>query len=133
MQPPRRRTDVLGHSGRESDDIVLRGLLDRVDALDVESAPLADIAGRVLGNYALVGHRLGCGDLNLQPGFVLALIAPDATHLGVGVPVDHRLLDGSWSVLSSEIRVYVTPAPIARVKFSSRSRRREPSPPVHRR
>ena len=37
MQPARRRPDLLGDRGRERDDVVLRGLLDLVDAGDVEA------------------------------------------------------------------------------------------------
>ena len=49
MQPARRRADVLGHRGRERDDVVLGDLLDFLDAGDVEGAALADVARRVGG------------------------------------------------------------------------------------
>jgi hypothetical protein len=36
VQPPRGRPDALGHRRREGDDVVLRGLLDLLDARHVE-------------------------------------------------------------------------------------------------
>ena len=39
VQPARRGPDLLGHGGRERDHVVLRRLLDLVDARDVEAAP----------------------------------------------------------------------------------------------
>ena len=89
MQPACRRTDVLGDSGREGDDVVLRGLFDLLDAGDVERAALADIARRVGGHDAGSRHRVGGGRLDEQPGLVAMLIAPDAAHLRVGVACDH--------------------------------------------
>ena len=35
-------------------------------------------------------HRVGGGHLHLQPGLVAPLLAPDAAHLGMGVPGNHR-------------------------------------------
>ena len=90
VQPARRRPDVLGHGGREGDDVVLRGLLDLLDAGDVERAALADVARRLGRDDAGVGHRLGGRDFDLQPGLVAALVAPDAAHLRVGVACNHR-------------------------------------------
>ena len=46
MQPARRRPDLLGDGRGERDDVVLRGLLDFLDARDVEGAALADVARR---------------------------------------------------------------------------------------
>ena len=81
--------DVLGDGRRERDDVVLRGLLDFFDAGDVERAALADVAGGFGGDDAGARHRVGGCNFNLQPRFVLALVAPDATHLGVRIPLDH--------------------------------------------
>ena len=72
VQPARRRADVLGHRGRERDDVVLGDLLDFFDAGDVEGAALADVARGIGGHDPGAGHRVDCGDFNLQPGFVLA-------------------------------------------------------------
>ena len=47
VQPARRRPDLLGHRRRERDDVVLRRLLDLLDAGDVERALLADVARRL--------------------------------------------------------------------------------------
>jgi hypothetical protein len=91
MKPASRRADVLRHRRRERDDVVLRNLFDFFDAGDVECAALANVPGRFGGNDAGARHGVcGC-DLNLQPCLVLALVAPDATHLGVRVPLDHRV------------------------------------------
>ena len=90
MQPAGRRADVLGDGGGEGDDVVLGDLLDFLDAGDVEAAALPDVARGVGGDDAGARHRVGGGHFDLQPGFVLALVAPDATHLGAGVASDHR-------------------------------------------
>ena len=89
MQPARRGPDLLGDRGGEGNDVVLGGLLDLFDAGDVEGAALADVAGRLGGNDAGGGHRLGGGGLDEQPGLVAALVAPDPAHLRVGVARDH--------------------------------------------
>ena len=47
MQPARVRPDVLGHVGREGDDVVLRLALDLFDADRIEGATLADVASRL--------------------------------------------------------------------------------------
>jgi hypothetical protein len=49
VQPAGGGADPLGNGGRKGDDIVLRRLLDLVDAGDVERAESLDIAGRVGG------------------------------------------------------------------------------------
>ena len=49
MQLARRRPDVLGHGRRERDDVVMRRLLDFLDARDVERARAAELACGVGG------------------------------------------------------------------------------------
>ena len=63
--------------------------LDFLDAGDVEGAALPDVARGLGRDDARARHRVGGGDLDLQPRFVSALVAPDATHLGVGVARNH--------------------------------------------
>ena len=81
---------MFGDRGREGDDVVLGDFFDGFDARDIEGAALANVSRRI-GRYdAGPRHGFCCGDFNLQPGLVLALVAPDATHFRVGVPPDHR-------------------------------------------
>ena len=85
VQPARRRTDMLGDGGRERDHVVLRGLLDLFDARDVEGRLGAKLARRIGRHEPRVGHRVGGRELDLEPGLVATLLAPDRAHLGVGV------------------------------------------------
>ena len=89
VQPAGRRPDDFGHRGRERNHVVLRRLFDLVDARDVERALVPQLARRFGGDDAGGGHRFGGRDFHLEPGFVPALLAPDATHLRVRVPRDH--------------------------------------------
>ena len=91
VHPPGRRADLLGDRGRERDDVVLRDLLDFLDAGDVERAELADVARGLRGHDAGSRHGLGCRRFHEQPGLVSTLVAPDAAHLRVCVALDHRL------------------------------------------
>ena len=79
----------LGDRGGEGDDVVLGDLLDLFDAGDVEGAACADVARRLVGHDPGAGHRLDRGEFDLQPGLVLPLVAPDATHFRVRVPRNH--------------------------------------------
>src|SRR4029453_12196620 len=81
--------DFFGYGCREGDDVVLGRPLDFVDASDLESAALADVAGRLPGDDAGGRHGLGSDRFDAQPGLVTALVAPDATHPRVGVASDH--------------------------------------------
>jgi hypothetical protein len=89
VQPPRRRPYVLGHGGREGNHVVLRDRLDLLDAGHREGALLSDVAGSLGRRDAGPGHRLDGCDFHLQPRFVLALVAPDATHVRMGIALDH--------------------------------------------
>ena len=86
MEPARGGPDVLGDGGREGDDVVLRDLLDLLDAGDVERRLRAQLARRVRRNDARLGHRVGRRELHLQPRLVAALVAPDRAHLRIRVP-----------------------------------------------
>ena len=89
MQPPRGRPDFLGNRRREGDHVVLRGLLDFLDAGDVECAALANLSGGIGRHDPGGGHRFGRRDFDQQPGLVPTLVAPDAAHFGVGVSRNH--------------------------------------------
>ena len=58
MHEARFRADMLGEAGQERDDVVLDLALDGVDAVDVESAALADRLRRLLRDDAEFRHRL---------------------------------------------------------------------------
>ena len=82
--------DVLGDGRRERDHVVMRRLLDLFDAGDVEARLRAQLARGVRGNDAGRRHRVGGGQLDLEPRLVASLLGPDAAHLGVGVSRNHR-------------------------------------------
>ena len=90
VQPARARPDVLGDVGGEGDHVVLRHLLDVVDARDLEGAALADVARglgaarcrpRAITSAAAVST---CSQVSKRRA-----LAPDAPHVGVGVPWNH--------------------------------------------
>ena len=89
VQPPRRWTDLFGHRRGERNDVVLCGLFDLFDAGDVEAAAFADVAGGLGGNNPGGRHGFGSGRFDQQPGFIAALVAPDATHFRVRVACNH--------------------------------------------
>src|SRR5262245_51303390 len=69
---------------------MLSGLLDRLDASDIEGAALANVPRGFRRHHAGCGHRLGCGGFNEEPRLVTPLVAPDATHFRVRVACDHE-------------------------------------------
>ena len=86
------RTDDLGEMREEGDDVVLRHLLDGVDARDVELVPdplFPDGVGGLARYDADVGHGGGRMRLDLEPDSKACLRLPDAGHLGTGVARDH--------------------------------------------
>ena len=98
VQPAGRRADLLGHRGGEGNDVVLGDSFDFVDARDVEGALRPQVACGLGRNNAGLGHGFGGGNLDREPGFVPALVAPDATHFGIGVTSDHSSCQLSRSV-----------------------------------
>ena len=89
MEPPSGWTHVFGDSGRERDDVVLGDLLDLLDAIDAETGAGANLARRIFRNDPGTGHRIDRGQFDLQPGLVLPLVAPDATHFRMRITPDH--------------------------------------------
>ena len=83
--------DVLGHVGGEGDDIVVRYLLDLVDALNREVGMCTDPSGLFLGyaRFTQLSLCLAGQDLNLFPDLELVLQLPDGAHLGARVATDH--------------------------------------------
>ena len=87
--------DLLSHGGEEGDDIMSRGLLDLVDAADIEVRTLADRLHR-LGRYLpILGVGLTDGELHVQPPPVLILLGPELLHLGPGIALDHLFAPNS--------------------------------------
>ena len=86
VQPAGGGPDDFGHRGRKRNHVVLCRFFDLVDARDVERALVPQLARRFGGDDPGGGHCFGGRDFHLEPGFVPALLAPDATHLRVRVP-----------------------------------------------
>ena len=88
----------------------------------------AQLARGVRRDDAGLRHRVGGRELDLEPGLVAALLAPDRAHLGVGVARNHVSRDDSADVDSqlaireSRRRRPAIPATVDRV--------RAPSPPA---
>ena len=83
--------DVLGHVGGEGDNVVVRYLLDLVDALHREIGMGADPGGLFLGDarFAQLSLSFASQDLDLFPDLELVLQLPDGTHLRARVATDH--------------------------------------------
>src|SRR6185436_193464 len=89
MQPARGLAGALGHGGRERNHIVLRRLLDFLDAGDVERRALAKNP-RVFGrDDTRGGERIGGRQLDLEPGTVPPFLTPDGAHLRTRIPGNH--------------------------------------------
>ena len=91
VQPAGGRADLLGDRRRKRNHVVLGGLLDLLDAGDVERRLLPQFARIRRGHDAGFHQRVGRGQLDLEPGFVAPLIAPDRAHLGAGVARNHPI------------------------------------------
>src|ERR671922_130119 len=76
------------------------------DAVDREGGTSPDVPGGIFRHEPGAGHRVDRGNLNLQPGFVFPLVAPDATHLRARVSADH--LRGFFSLT----KVVLAEAPV---------------------
>jgi hypothetical protein len=81
---------------------VLCDLFDLLDTRDVEGALVLQFPGGFWRHDAGVRHRFGRGHFYLEPCLVLALLAPDTSHLGMGIARNHgasgpqsRTRDGS--------------------------------------
>src|SRR5262245_33483585 len=100
MDPTRGWTNTFADCGRKRDDVVLGNLFDLLDTVDAESGAGANLARRVLRHDPGTGHRIDRRQLDLQPGLVFPLVAPDATHFRVRVPRDHPSDSRSGGMLS---------------------------------
>src|SRR5262247_2669961 len=100
MEPARRWANTLGNGRRERDDVVLGDPLDLLDTFDAESGAGANLACRLLRHDPGTGHRIDRGQLDLQPGLIFPLVAPDATHFRGRVPRYHPSASRSGGMLS---------------------------------
>ena len=62
-----------------------------LDLIKVEFRILLDLLQRRLGDFAQTAHGFAGQNLDLQHNFKLALLRPDAAHLGKRIPIDHNL------------------------------------------
>ena len=89
MEPSRGGTDMFSDRRRECDDVVLGDLLDLFDSSDIESPASAYLARGLGWYYPGAGHRVCRRRFHLEPGLVLSLVAPEATHFRTGVASNH--------------------------------------------
>ena len=80
----------FGHLADEGDDVMVGGLLDLGDPVDIDSGAGLDGPNRLSWNHA--SGNLGAGDSDLDPEHLLepSLVRPDGAHLGQGVPGNHE-------------------------------------------
>ena len=90
VQPARRRPDALGHGGQERDDVVAHLGLDLGHPGRIHRGAGAEGLDGRPGNRAPIGEHLADGELDIEPGAILALLAPDRPHLGSRVALDHE-------------------------------------------
>src|SRR5689334_14756930 len=103
MNKPARFTNRLGEVGRKRDHIVIRRLLDLVDALDRKPRARFDLFQRVARNRAHLGVDFADSDFHVEPFLKLVLLRPERAHLGQGVTIDHYLFtEARWNLQSNE-------------------------------
>ena len=79
VQPARRRADVLGDGGRERDDVVLGGAARSLRCGRCRTPPArAESRAASAGTMPASAIASVAASLHLEPGFVAALVAPDA-------------------------------------------------------
>src|SRR5439155_26590035 len=83
--------ELLLEAREKRDHLVLDALLDGEDPRDVHARRPADPRHRVGRNATAAGVRVAHGELHPEPRPVLGLLAPEASHLGAGVTLDHAL------------------------------------------
>src|SRR2546427_634945 len=82
--------ELLLEAGEERDHLVLDLVLNGEDAVDVD-AERADARHDVGGNAPAARISLARGHLHPEPRLVLCGLAPDTSHGGPSVPLDHGL------------------------------------------
>ena len=89
MDETRFRANMFGEVCEKGDDVVPGLALERVDALEVERAALADRARRALGDDAQCRLRVAGMGLDLEPDPEPVLRRPDPRHFGAAIARDH--------------------------------------------
>jgi len=88
VHEPRVRAQLLLQAGEQRDHLVLDAALDLQDAVDVDAGgpdPGHGLGGDTPAARVGLAHR----DLHPEPRLVLCGLAPDTSHGGPGVPLDH--------------------------------------------
>src|SRR6185369_15163605 len=102
MNKPARFTNRLSEICRERDHVVVRRLLDLVDALDGEFCASFNLLQRVARNRAHLGVDLTDSDFNVEPFLKLVLLRPERAHLGQCVTIDHYFFtEARWNLQSN--------------------------------
>ncbi len=86
-------TDLLGHPGQESDDVVLGHRLDCIDRFDIDCRlglpPVPQRLRGALRDHAEFAQFISRVSLDFEPDAVARLGLPDRGHRGAGVAGDH--------------------------------------------
>src|SRR5205823_12561403 len=82
--------ELLLEAGEQRDHLVLHAPLDLEDAVDLDPGG-ADAGHRLGGDATAARIGLAHRDLHPKPRLVLRRLAPDTSHSGPGVPLDHAL------------------------------------------
>src|ERR1044072_4003641 len=103
MNKPAPFTNRLREVGRKRDHIVIRRLLDLVDARDGKLRARFDLFQRITRNRAHLGVDLAHSDFHVEPFLKLVLLGPERAHLGQGVTIDHYLFtEARWNLPGNE-------------------------------
>ena len=82
--------DILGDVREEGDDVMVRDLLDLLDARQVELRLGTDVRGGFLRDLPKLRHGLAGRDLDFEHGLKLMLQRPDIAHLRIRIAFYHR-------------------------------------------
>ena len=81
--------DILGDVREEGDDVVIRDLLDLLDARQVELRLGADVRRSLLRDLPEFRHGLAGRDLDFEHGLKLMLQRPDIAHFRIRIAFYH--------------------------------------------
>ena len=88
MDVARFGAEGVGEGAQEDGHVVVHLRQVAGDVVEVV-AGLSELGQSVLGDDAALGPGVADGELHLEPLVQLALLGPDAAHLGPGVALDH--------------------------------------------
>src|SRR6185369_13920725 len=102
MNKTARFTDRLREICRERDHVVIRRLLDLVDALNRKLRARFYLLQRIARNRAHLGVNLADSDFHVEPFLKLVLLRPERAHFGQCVTIDHYLFtEARWNLQSN--------------------------------